>query len=110
MPPGIACFNACCKNTDIALTPYDIVRLKRRFKLDSKEFVAEYTVPFETEFHGVPASAVSTSTRQSGRYAATMRWRSTGRTSKPGGTAKERWTVDRAPAGDRTSRRQEEDL
>ena len=51
---NIACFNACCKSIDITLTPYDIVRLKRRLELDSKEFVAQYTVPFELDFHGMP--------------------------------------------------------
>ena len=51
---GIACFNACCKNIDITLTPYDIVRLKRRLGMDSKEFVARYTVPFEMDGHGMP--------------------------------------------------------
>jgi len=51
---GIACFNACCKNIDITLTPYDILRLKRRLRMDSKEFVAHHTVPFEMDFHGMP--------------------------------------------------------
>ena len=26
---GISCFNACCRNADITLTPYDIIRLKQ---------------------------------------------------------------------------------
>ncbi len=51
---GIACFNACCKNIDITLTPYDILRLKRRLGIDSKEFVARYTIPFEMDAHGLP--------------------------------------------------------
>ena len=52
--PGIDCFNACCRNIDITLTPYDIIRLKRRLKLDSDAFVASYTTPFELDFHGLP--------------------------------------------------------
>ncbi len=56
----IACFNACCKNIDITLTPYDIVRLKRRFGIDSKEFVARYTVPFEMDGHGMPGLKMTT--------------------------------------------------
>jgi len=52
--PGISCFNACCKSIDIQLVPYDIVRLKRRLDMDSKEFVARYTVPFEMDHHGMP--------------------------------------------------------
>ena len=27
---GIECFNACCRDIDITLTPYDILRLKQR--------------------------------------------------------------------------------
>jgi len=52
--PGISCFNACCKSIDIQMMPYDIVRLKRRLDMDSKEFVARYTVPFEMDHHGMP--------------------------------------------------------
>jgi Fe-S-cluster containining protein len=51
---GIACFNECCRNIDITLTPYDIVRLKRQLGLSSKEFVARHTVPFEMDHHGMP--------------------------------------------------------
>ena len=51
---GIACFNACCKNIDITLTPYDIIRLKNRLGLDSKEFVGRYTVPFAMDHHNLP--------------------------------------------------------
>jgi Fe-S-cluster containining protein len=57
---GIACFNACCKNIDIMLTPYDIVRLKRRLGMDSKEFVARFTVPFEIDSHGMPGLKMAT--------------------------------------------------
>jgi Fe-S-cluster containining protein len=49
----IACFNACCKNIDITLTPYDILRLKRRLGMTSGEFLREYTVPFEMEKEGI---------------------------------------------------------
>lgn len=51
---GIACFNACCKNIDITLTPYDIIRLKNSLGLDSKEFVARYTTPFAMDHHDMP--------------------------------------------------------
>jgi len=43
----IDCFNACCKNIDIMLTPYDIVRLKQRLGITSTEFLRQYTEPFE---------------------------------------------------------------
>ena len=44
---GISCFNACCRNIDITLTPYDILRLKKRLGLTSGEFLRQYTYPFE---------------------------------------------------------------
>lgn len=43
----IDCFNACCKNIDIMLTPYDILRLKKRLGITSTEFLRQYTEPFE---------------------------------------------------------------
>lgn len=50
---GIACWNACCSNIDIALTPVDIVRLKTRLEMSSSEFLAQYTVPYEMEKDGI---------------------------------------------------------
>ncbi|MHB8353529.1 MAG: YkgJ family cysteine cluster protein [Burkholderiales bacterium] len=50
---GIACFNACCKSIDIGLTPYDILRLKRRLGISSTEFLEHFTFPFEMEKDGI---------------------------------------------------------
>jgi len=50
---GVACWNACCSNIDISLTPYDIVRLKQRLDLSSTEFLDRYTVPYEMEKDGI---------------------------------------------------------
>ena len=50
---GIACWNACCSNIDISLTPYDILRLKRRFETSSGEFLQRYTVPYEMEQNSI---------------------------------------------------------
>lgn len=50
---GIACWNACCSNIDISLTPYDILRLKQRMDLSSGEFLQQYTVPYEMEQGGI---------------------------------------------------------
>lgn len=47
--PGIACWNACCSNIDIALTPVDVLRLKQRLELSSTEFLSLYTIPYEME-------------------------------------------------------------
>ena len=50
---GITCWNACCSNIDISLTPYDILRLKQRLNLSSGEFLQQYTVPYEMEPGGI---------------------------------------------------------
>ena len=50
---GIACWNACCSNIDISLTPYDILRLKQRFAMSSGAFLHKYTVPYEMERDGI---------------------------------------------------------
>ncbi|MCG6868039.1 MAG: YkgJ family cysteine cluster protein [Gammaproteobacteria bacterium] len=63
--PGIGCFNACCKNIDIVLTPYDIVRLKRRMDLEAGEFVARYTTPFEMNSDGLPGLKLATQPKSS---------------------------------------------
>lgn len=51
---GIACFNKCCENIDILLTPYDILRLKKRFGLTAREFIDRYTVDCTLDAHGMP--------------------------------------------------------
>ncbi len=50
---GVACWNACCSNIDISLTPYDILRLKQRLGISSTEFLERYTVPYEMEKDGI---------------------------------------------------------
>ncbi|MDP1524533.1 MAG: YkgJ family cysteine cluster protein [Rhodocyclaceae bacterium] len=50
---GISCWNACCANIDISLTPYDIIRLKKRLDTTSTVFLRDYTVPHEMEKDGI---------------------------------------------------------
>lgn len=50
---GIACWNACCSNIDISLTPYDILRLSRRLGISTTEFLMRYTFPYELEPNGI---------------------------------------------------------
>jgi len=48
--PGISCFNACCADVNILLTPLDIVRLGRRLEMKTSDFLARHTfVPFNEE-------------------------------------------------------------
>ncbi|MEA3278749.1 MAG: YkgJ family cysteine cluster protein [Pseudomonadota bacterium] len=57
---GISCFNACCKQADVTLAPYDVLRLKKRFGMNSEEFLKEYTVPFQMDQDGVPGLKMRT--------------------------------------------------
>jgi len=48
--PGIECFNHCCGNVNILLTPLDILRMSRRLGLSTSDFLAAHTfVPFSGE-------------------------------------------------------------
>ena len=57
---GISCFNACCRNIDITLTPHDIIRLKRRMNMTSSQWVGRYTIPFPMDSHGMPGLKLAT--------------------------------------------------
>ncbi|OSM02088.1 YkgJ family cysteine cluster protein [Magnetofaba australis] len=43
--PGVSCFNECCKNIEIVLTPYDMVRLRNRLEVDAETFLHDYATP-----------------------------------------------------------------
>jgi Fe-S-cluster containining protein len=57
---GIPCFNQCCKNIDIMLAPYDVLRLKRRLDLSSREFIDGYTRDYKMDSHGMPGLKLAT--------------------------------------------------
>ena len=42
--PGVECFTFCCRNVDMILYPYDIIRLKIALGIDSEKFMRTYTV------------------------------------------------------------------
>jgi uncharacterized protein len=50
---GIGCWNACCSNIDISLTPYDVLRMKTRLGITSTEFLKDYTAPYAMEKDGI---------------------------------------------------------
>ncbi|HEX5680477.1 MAG TPA: YkgJ family cysteine cluster protein, partial [Desulfobacterales bacterium] len=37
--PDIGCFNRCCRNLNLFLYPYDLIRLRARLGLTSDEFL-----------------------------------------------------------------------
>jgi Fe-S-cluster containining protein len=41
--PRVVCFNACCRDLNQFLTPYDVLRLRRSLGLPSQRFLAQYT-------------------------------------------------------------------
>ncbi len=51
---GVKCFTKCCSGIRITLTPYDIIRLKKRLQLTSEEFLAIYTEPHLLEKTDLP--------------------------------------------------------
>ena len=40
--PGVRCFNACCSDLTMPLTPYDVLRLRRNLGMGSEEFIAAH--------------------------------------------------------------------
>jgi uncharacterized protein len=50
----LACFNLCCRDINLYLTPYDILRIKRRLKILSYEFLRTYTFPLFPQEVGHP--------------------------------------------------------
>ena len=41
---GLACFGTCCRNRDLSLTPYDVLRLKNALSLHSDDFLTRHTL------------------------------------------------------------------
>ncbi len=41
---GVACFTECCRELDLALTPYDVLRLKRNLGITSGELLSRYVI------------------------------------------------------------------
>ena len=47
---GLACFNRCCHDVNILLTPYDIIRMKKSLGISSGDFLDRYClIPFSKE-------------------------------------------------------------
>ncbi len=41
--PGVSCFTRCCKDADMYLYPYDIIRMKNRLGISSDRFLEQNT-------------------------------------------------------------------
>lgn len=53
----VDCFNRCCGDVNIFLTPYDVLRMRRATGLPSQEFLQRYTIPLLGE-DGLPLAAL----------------------------------------------------
>jgi uncharacterized protein len=53
--PGVPCFTECCRDLRLALTPYDILRIKNRLGLTSMGFLDQYTTIKPGQHNGFPA-------------------------------------------------------
>jgi len=53
--PRNDCFNQCCHDVAILLSPYDVLRLKNALGMNSSEFLEKYTVTMSCKEKRVPA-------------------------------------------------------
>lgn len=42
--PGVSCFTECCRMLELALTPYDVLRLRRGTGLSSQQLLDQYII------------------------------------------------------------------
>ena len=52
--PGVSCFNRCCHEIDVILTPFDILRMKTELKIRSDEFLTKFTDFQNLKDTGIP--------------------------------------------------------
>jgi Fe-S-cluster containining protein len=61
---SVPCFNACCRDLNQFLTPYDILRLKNGLGMTSGEFLAEYTLQYDGPESGLPVVTLKPGDRE----------------------------------------------
>lgn len=50
--PGVTCFDSCCADVNIMLTPLDVLRLARRLGMSTRDFLEECTLnPITKDLH-----------------------------------------------------------
>ncbi|SHE33728.1 YkgJ family cysteine cluster protein [Desulforamulus putei] len=50
----LACFKKCCRDINIFLTPFDVLRMKNELKITSGEFLTKYTHVLRAPHSGFP--------------------------------------------------------
>jgi len=50
--PGVSCFDACCGDVNIILTPLDVLQLSRRLGVGTRKFLEDWTLnPITKDLH-----------------------------------------------------------
>ena len=52
--PGVSCFNRCCHEIDVILTPADILKIKTELNISSDKFLTKYTTMQKLKGTGIP--------------------------------------------------------
>ena len=52
--PQVPCFNECCRELDLALSPYDVLRLKKALGMRSGDFLKDYVLVSREEGQTFP--------------------------------------------------------
>ncbi|MDX1776117.1 MAG: YkgJ family cysteine cluster protein [Desulfobulbales bacterium] len=52
--PKVECFTECCRDLELALTPYDVLCLCRELSMRSADFIDRYVVVEQDEKRGLP--------------------------------------------------------
>ncbi len=56
---GIVCFNRCCYDVKLLLTPYDLLRLKKNLRVSTEEFIENYGEVFIGEVTQLPVISIN---------------------------------------------------
>lgn len=57
--PQVPCFNECCRELDLALSPYDVLRLRKALDLRSGDFLKQYLLVSREEGQAFPLCHLS---------------------------------------------------
>ncbi len=52
--PEVPCFNECCADLNLSLSPYDVIRLRHVLRMSSKSFLTEYAQVGRMSGNGFP--------------------------------------------------------
>ena len=65
--PGIACYNQCCQDLNQALTPFDVLELRRYLKLSWQEIQEQHVMLYSGPATGLPVASLRFASR-AGRH------------------------------------------